>query len=159
MCSHAFSVFQLKQGSVATLIRWGRWNLYRHVCCSFLNLTVKTALKLLIFDEVTDTTIFMALNVWRSLICILFVALASGKVKLWLWKTQTVFFCYFMATLTELCCTCTEENVRVRGLVCILCRCVAVFDGLAEVHWTYGWTLLKTTIWDFCRCHLGFCGY
>jgi len=39
LCSHAFSVFQLKQGSVATLIRWRRWNLYRHVCCSFLNLS------------------------------------------------------------------------------------------------------------------------
>jgi len=25
LCSQAFSVFQLSQGSVATLIRWGRW--------------------------------------------------------------------------------------------------------------------------------------
>ena len=40
-----FSVFWISQGSVATLIRWGRWSSYCHMCCSFLNLTVKTALK------------------------------------------------------------------------------------------------------------------
>jgi len=50
--SHAFSVFQLEQGSVATLIGWGGWNSYRHMCRSFLNPTVKTALKFV--------------NIWRS---------------------------------------------------------------------------------------------
>jgi len=46
ICVHdAFSVFQLSQGNLATLIRWGEWYLYRHICRLFLNLTVKTALK------------------------------------------------------------------------------------------------------------------
>jgi len=40
-----FSVFWLSQGSVATLIRWGGLSWYCHVYCSFVNLTVKTALK------------------------------------------------------------------------------------------------------------------
>ena len=31
LCSHAFSVFRLSQGSVATIIRWGGWRLYIHV--------------------------------------------------------------------------------------------------------------------------------
>jgi len=29
-------VFQIKQGSVATLIRWGGWHSYSHMCSSFL---------------------------------------------------------------------------------------------------------------------------
>jgi len=45
LCSHAFSVFQISQGSVASLIRWDGWSLYLHMCHSFRNLTVKTALK------------------------------------------------------------------------------------------------------------------
>jgi len=44
-CNITFSVFWLSQGSVATLIRWGGWNRYCHMCRSFVNLTVKTALK------------------------------------------------------------------------------------------------------------------
>ena len=42
---YTFSVFLLSQGSVATLIGRGGWSSYRHMCRSFLNLTVKTALK------------------------------------------------------------------------------------------------------------------
>jgi len=30
-CNITFSVFLLSQGSVATLIRWRRWSLYRHM--------------------------------------------------------------------------------------------------------------------------------
>jgi len=57
LCSHAFSVFQLSQGSVATLTRWGGWSSYLHTCRSFQNLTVKkTTLKSVIFDKVTDKT-------------------------------------------------------------------------------------------------------
>jgi len=37
------------QGSVATLIRRGRWWSYCHTWRSFLNLTVKTALKSVYF--------------------------------------------------------------------------------------------------------------
>jgi len=33
--SHAFSVFQLSQGSVAALIRWGGWSSYRYRYRSF----------------------------------------------------------------------------------------------------------------------------
>jgi len=44
-CSHAFLVFRVSQGSVATLTRWGGWNSDCHMYCSCLNLTVKTALK------------------------------------------------------------------------------------------------------------------
>ena len=44
-CNITFSVFWLSQGSVATLIRWGGWSSYCYMCCSFLNLTVKNALK------------------------------------------------------------------------------------------------------------------
>jgi len=54
---YCISVFWFSQGSVAklaTLIRWGGWNTHRHVCRSFLSLTVKTALKSLIFHKVTD---------------------------------------------------------------------------------------------------------
>jgi len=51
-CNITFSVFWLSQGSVATLIRWGGWSSYRHICHSFLNLIAKMALKSMIFDEV-----------------------------------------------------------------------------------------------------------
>jgi len=44
-CSITFSVFWLSQGSVATLIRWGGRSSYCDMCCSFLNLTVKNALR------------------------------------------------------------------------------------------------------------------
>jgi len=44
-CNITFSVFRVSQGSVATLISWGGWCSYGHVCCSLLNLPVKTALK------------------------------------------------------------------------------------------------------------------
>jgi len=37
----------------------------------------------------------MTLDIWRSLLRILFVAIASGKVKLWLWKTQEFFILLF----------------------------------------------------------------
>jgi len=40
-----FRCFDFSQGSVATLIRSGGWSSYYHMCCSFLNLSVKTALK------------------------------------------------------------------------------------------------------------------
>jgi len=44
-CNITFSVFWVSQGSVATLIRWGGWSWYCHIYRSFVNLTVKTALK------------------------------------------------------------------------------------------------------------------
>ena len=44
-CNITFFVFWFSQGSVATLIRRGGWSLYCHMCRSFLNLSVKTALK------------------------------------------------------------------------------------------------------------------
>jgi len=53
-CNITFSLFRISQGSVATLIRWGGWNSYHHMCHSSLNLTVKTALKCVDFYEVTD---------------------------------------------------------------------------------------------------------
>jgi len=40
-----FSVFWVSQSSVATLIKWCRWSSYWHMCRSFVNLLVKTALK------------------------------------------------------------------------------------------------------------------
>jgi len=53
-CNITCSVFWLSQGSVATLIRWGGWNSYIYVYRSFVNLTVKTALKSV--DFLTRTT-------------------------------------------------------------------------------------------------------
>ena len=50
-CNITFSVFWLSQGSVATLIRSGGWSLHCHICRSFLNLWVKTALKSLFFTK------------------------------------------------------------------------------------------------------------
>jgi len=50
-CNITFSLFQLSQGSVATLIRWGEWSLYRHVYRSSLHLRVKTALKSVDFSR------------------------------------------------------------------------------------------------------------
>ena len=41
ICAH----MHFRQGSVATLLMWDGWNSYRHMCCSFLNLTVQTTLK------------------------------------------------------------------------------------------------------------------
>ena len=38
-------MFWFSHGSVATLIRWGGWSSYCYMCRSFLNLSVKTALK------------------------------------------------------------------------------------------------------------------
>jgi len=35
LCSHAFSVFRLSQGSVAAVVRWGGWSSYRHMYRSF----------------------------------------------------------------------------------------------------------------------------
>jgi len=50
-----FLVFRLSQGSVASLLRWGGWSSYLHMCCSFQNLTVKTELKSIdFFYKVTD---------------------------------------------------------------------------------------------------------
>jgi len=43
--SYAFSVFQLSQPTVATLIRYGEQSSYCHMCCSFCNLRVKADLK------------------------------------------------------------------------------------------------------------------
>jgi len=40
-CNITFLVFWLSQGTVATLITWGGWSSYCHMCHSFLNLTVK----------------------------------------------------------------------------------------------------------------------
>jgi len=45
LCSYALSLFQISQGNVAALIRWGERNSYFHICRSFLNLTAKTTLK------------------------------------------------------------------------------------------------------------------
>ena len=49
-------VFGLSQTSVATLIRWGGWNSHTHMCHSFLNLTVETALKSVNIWWTTTTT-------------------------------------------------------------------------------------------------------
>ena len=48
-CNVTFSTFWLLQGSVATLMRWGGWSSYCRMCRSFLNLTLKTALKSVYF--------------------------------------------------------------------------------------------------------------
>jgi len=48
-CNVTFSVFWISQGSVATVIRWGGWRSYHYMCRSFINLTVKTALKFINF--------------------------------------------------------------------------------------------------------------
>ena len=53
-CNITFSVLWFSQGSEATLNRWGAWSSYCHLCRSFLNLTLKTALKSVDFDKVTD---------------------------------------------------------------------------------------------------------
>jgi len=45
-CSITFSLFQLSQGSVATLIRWGGLSSYRHMYHSSLNLTAKLCIKI-----------------------------------------------------------------------------------------------------------------
>jgi len=44
-CNITFSSFRISQGCVATLIRWGGWSSYCHMCRSFLNRSVKTALR------------------------------------------------------------------------------------------------------------------
>ena len=43
-CSIIFSAFWLSQGSAATLIRWGGWSSYSHMCRSFVSLMLKTCL-------------------------------------------------------------------------------------------------------------------
>jgi len=67
--SREFFEFQLSQGSVATLIRWGGWRSNRHIYRSFKKLTVKTALKSVdIFTRSQTKTswlLFMAHSVYR----------------------------------------------------------------------------------------------
>jgi len=48
-CNITFSVFWFSQGNVATLIRRDGWSSYCYTCRSFLNLSVKTALKSVAF--------------------------------------------------------------------------------------------------------------
>ena len=54
MCWHAFSVYRVSQGSVATLIRLGGWSQYLYMYHSFQNLTVKTVLKSVDFWRSSD---------------------------------------------------------------------------------------------------------
>jgi len=75
-CNITFLVFWLSQGSVATLIRWGGWSSYCHMCRSFLKLPVKTALKSIDFwqsyRQKSVGSIFMAHSVeqknWRGIV-------------------------------------------------------------------------------------------
>ena len=70
-CNITFSVFWLSQGNVATLVTWGGWNSCRHMCCSFLKLTMKTALKFV--------------NIWRSYIKKTMLAPFFMADGVWVW--------------------------------------------------------------------------
>jgi len=104
-CNITFLVFWLSQGHVATFITWGGWSSYCQMCRSFLNLTVKNALKSVDFwqsyRQKWTGSFFMARSVYffqwqwlvdRKVICLwhfhtkfLFQDRTDGGRELW-WK-------------------------------------------------------------------------
>jgi len=67
-CNITFSVFWFSQCSAATLIKWGGWSSYCYTCHSFLNLSLKTALKSVNFFTKLQTKISWQLFIAHSVI-------------------------------------------------------------------------------------------
>jgi len=80
-CNVTFSVFWLSQDSVATLIRSDGWSSHCHMCRSFLNLSVKSALKSVDFWQS-----YKQKQVGSFLWPTVYVHFATGAVQILTWR-------------------------------------------------------------------------
>jgi len=105
-CNIRFLLFWLSQGSVETLIRWGAWSSYRHMYRSSLILTVKTALKSVVFFTKLQTKISLLLFYGSR--CIDARSVLQKHVEI---SSSSKFWCTFttvqLRPLTDVICSTT----------------------------------------------------